>query len=112
MVGRIKWLADRGVRIIAGTDAGLSAFTDFSAALGRYSDFGFSAEQIIAAATTEAASAIRLSATTGSLVEGLSADLLVVSGDPREDLNALAAPLMVVARGRIHRLAQSTSLMV
>jgi imidazolonepropionase-like amidohydrolase len=102
MVGRTKWLAERGVRIVPGTDAGLSAFTDFPAALARYTDFGFTPAQIIAAATTEAAAAIGLTTTTGSLSEGLSADLLIVNGNPLEDINALAAPALVIAHGHMH----------
>jgi imidazolonepropionase-like amidohydrolase len=102
MVGRTKWLADRGVRVVPGTDAGLSPFTDFPAALARYADFGFTPEQIIAAATTEAAAAIGLVKTTGRLAEGMSADLLVVNGDPLTDLNTLANPVAVIAQGRAH----------
>ena len=52
-------------------------------------------------ATSAAASALGLAETTGTLVEGLSADLLVVAGDPIEDLEALCGPpLAVVCRGQ------------
>lgn len=103
MVGRTKWLADRGVRIITGTDAGLSPFTDFPAALARYTDFGFTAEHIIAAATTEAAAAIGLASTTGTLIPGLSADVVVINGDPRKDIETLAAPMLIIKQGRTHK---------
>jgi imidazolonepropionase-like amidohydrolase len=102
MVGRTKWLADRGVRVIPGTDAGLSAFNDFPMALRRYLDFGFRPGQVIAAATVEAAAAMGVGGVTGRLAEGLDADLLVVDGDPRIDLTALAGPVLVMARGRTH----------
>lgn len=102
MVGRTKWLADRGVRIITGTDAGLSAFDDFPMALRRYLDFGFRPEQVIAAATVEAAAGLGLSGVTGRLAAGFDADLLLVAGDPRTDLTALARPVLVMTRGRMH----------
>ncbi len=102
MVGRTKWLADRGVRVIAGTDAGLSAFNDFPMALRRYLDFGFRPEQVIAAATVEAAAATGVGHVTGRLAEGFDADILVVDGDPRTDLTALASPVLVLAQGRTH----------
>lgn len=102
LVGRTKWLADRGVRVITGTDAGLSAFDDFPIALRRYLDFGFRPEQVIAAATVEAAAGLGLAGITGRLAAGFDADLLVVAGDPRTDLTALADPVLVMARGRMH----------
>lgn len=103
MVGRVRWLADRGVRLISGTDAGLSAFTDFPHALGRFADFGFSPADILRMATTDAADALGLADQTGQLTEGLSADLVVVDGDPTTDLSALCDVALVVARGRPHQ---------
>jgi imidazolonepropionase-like amidohydrolase len=102
LAGRSRWMADRGVRIIAGTDAGLTAFTDFPAALRRYAEFGFSPPEVVALATVDAAAGIGLQQTTGLLAEGLSADLLVVDGNPLGDLAALAAPRLVMARGQVH----------
>jgi imidazolonepropionase-like amidohydrolase len=40
---------------------------------------------------------------TGELREGLCADILVVDGNPLEDLSALLRPILVIARGRIVR---------
>jgi imidazolonepropionase-like amidohydrolase len=37
----------------------------------------------------------------GRLVEGSVADLVAVRGDPTQDLDALAEPLLIVVRGRI-----------
>lgn len=101
LVGRIRWMADRGVRLVAGTDAGLTPFDDFPASLLRYQEWGFSAAEIIEIATAGAASALGL-AETGRVAAGLSADLLVVHGDPLADLRALQRPELVLARGRAH----------
>jgi imidazolonepropionase-like amidohydrolase len=102
LVGRIRWLADQGVPLIAGTDAGLTPFDDFPAALARIAEWGFSTAEIIEMATVRAATALGLSDTAGRLAPGLSADLLVVAGDPLADLTALRRPELVLARGRAH----------
>ncbi len=102
MVGRVRWLADHGVRLIAGTDAGLCAFTDFPAALGRYTEWDFTPAQILRMTTVDAAAALGLADQTGRLAVGLSADLVVVAGDPTTDLAALHDVELVVARGRCH----------
>lgn len=98
LLGRLRWLADRGVNLIAGTDAGLAPFDDLG--LPRLADWEFSPEWILDMATVRAAAAIGLPTTVGSLQSGFSADLLVVSGDPLRDLAALHDVEMVMARGR------------
>jgi imidazolonepropionase-like amidohydrolase len=50
-------------------------------------------------ATTTSAEALGIGGTTGQLTPGLSADLLVVEGDPLSDLEALGRLELVVARG-------------
>ena len=51
-------------------------------------------------ATREAARALALDSEIGALAPGFAADILVVDGDPLEDLSALLSPRLVVARGR------------
>lgn len=59
------------------------------------------ASRILSLATTGAASILGLDGVTGSIAAGLSADLVVVAGDPREDFSVLANPDLVVVRGRV-----------
>jgi len=101
LMSRVRGLAEAGVRVVPGTDAGLSPFDGLPAALGRHRDFGFSAEEILDMATSGAADALGLGAVTGRLAPGLAADLLVVDGDPVADLDRLADVRMVVAAGRV-----------
>ncbi|MFZ0118416.1 MAG: amidohydrolase family protein [Pseudonocardiaceae bacterium] len=101
IIGRVRWMADRGVRLITGTDAGMAPFDNFPAALRALEDWGFSRDQILEMATVTTAAALGLATTAGALRAGYSADLLVVDGDPLTDLTALQLPTLVMARGRV-----------
>lgn len=101
LMSRVRGLADAGVRVVPGTDAGLTPFGALAAALGRHRDFGFTPEEILDMATGGAASALGLDGITGRLAPGMAADLLVVGGDPVADLDRLADVRLVVAAGRV-----------
>lgn len=102
LLRRGRWLLDHDVALVAGTDAGVTRFEDVTACLGRHGEQLRPAE-VIAMATTDAATALGLGAETGTLRPGAAADLLVVEGDPLDDLSALRRPRLVVARGRAFR---------
>ncbi len=89
---------DAGLAIYAGTDAGGAL------AHGRIADevlelarAGLSATEAVGAATWSA----RAWLGRDGLVEGGQADLLVLDGDPRQDLRVLKAPRAVVLRGTV-----------
>ncbi|MGH3882569.1 MAG: amidohydrolase family protein [Pseudonocardiaceae bacterium] len=105
IVGRVRWLAEQGVRLITGTDAGMGPFDNFPAALQGFARWDFTAERIIEMATVETADALGLANTTGQLAPGLAADLLVLAGNPLQDIAALGQLELVVAAGRLHRPA-------
>jgi len=93
-------LREAGARLIASTDAGIPnvAHHDLPRALPVFARFaGLSPVEVLRAATSDAADAFDLEA--GRLRPGLEADVLVVQGDPLEDLGALLEPRLVVARG-------------
>jgi imidazolonepropionase-like amidohydrolase len=98
----VKPLHEMGVRIIAGTDAGIdnTPHHQYLGGLQHLVTLGFTPEQVLAMATTEAAAALGVGADTGRLAPGYQADLIVVNGDPRAGLAALGALRRVVARGR------------
>ncbi len=98
----VKPLHDRGVRIIVGTDAGVdnTPHHQYLGALQYLVTLGFTADQVLAMATTEAAAALGVGGVTGRLAPGYQADLIVVDGDPRADIAALGALRRVIARGR------------
>lgn len=55
---------------------------------------------LLRTATAKAADVLGIGSTTGRVDPGLSADLLVVDGDPRDDLQTVRRPRIVVARGQ------------
>ncbi|MEU8782776.1 amidohydrolase family protein [Streptomyces sp. NPDC048637] len=95
----------RGVAFIAGTDAGIrdTPHSAYATALATMAGYGFTAAEVIRAATVDAAAALGVAGSTGSLTPGRNADLVAVHGDPLTDLSALAMPALVVARGREYR---------
>jgi imidazolonepropionase-like amidohydrolase len=96
-------MRDAGVRIIAGTDSGVSNCPHHQYAGGLQSlvnVLGFQPAEVITMATTEAAAALGLGSVTGRLAPGFDADLIVVDGDPEADIAALGRLRRVIARGR------------
>ena len=57
--------------------------------------------EIITALTRNAARFLGLEAQTGTLEAGKAADLVLVSGDPLDDIKALANVVMVIRDGAI-----------
>jgi imidazolonepropionase-like amidohydrolase len=98
----VKPLHEMGVRIIAGTDAGVdnNPHHQYVGGLEHLVTLGFQPAQVLAMATTEAAAALGLGAITGRLAPGYEADLIVVRGDPQADIAALRELHRVVGRGR------------
>ncbi|AXK32579.1 amidohydrolase family protein [Streptomyces armeniacus] len=102
MFARVRWMSEQGVRLIAGTDAGVpyAVFDDYVSSLGFFTHLGFTPAQVLGMATAEAARALGVDGDTGALRPGLRADLLVVGGDPLADLEALRDVRFVMADGR------------
>jgi imidazolonepropionase-like amidohydrolase len=95
-----------GVPFIASTDAGIPnvAHHRLPEALAVFARLaGLRPVEALRAATSECARALGLEGVTGELRAGLAADVLVVDGNPLEDLSALLRPILVVARGQIVR---------
>ena len=104
----LQRMRNAGVQLIAGSDAGAipnllhHRLADGLMVMARCA--GQSHAEALRSATSEAAAALGVSAVCGRLEEGLSADLIVVRGDPVIDLEALCSPLLaVVCRGEVHQ---------
>ena len=98
----LKAMHEMGVRLIAGTDAGIdnTPHHQYVGGLEYLMTLGFRAADVLAMATTEAAAALGVDAITGRLAPGFDADLIVVDGDPTTDIAALGKLQRVIARGR------------
>jgi len=99
----VKGFLSAGVGMVAGNDAGLP-YTNFGCLwheLDAMVAGGMTAKQALAAATRSAARALGLEDRIGSIQAGMQADLLVVNGNPTEDISALADIRMVMLAGRV-----------
>ncbi|WJY50110.1 amidohydrolase family protein [Streptomyces chengbuensis] len=103
MFDLVRQMAEAGAKLIVGTDAGVqrTGFDGLVPALSFYAHLGLPNGRILDMATADAADALGLGGTTGRIAPGFRADLLVVDGDPLEDLGVLKAVQAVVAEGRL-----------
>jgi imidazolonepropionase-like amidohydrolase len=102
----VRMALKAGARVAYGTDsAGRQAphgenATELELLVG----LGYTPEQMLVAATRDAACAIGLGHETGSIAPGLSADVLLVDGDPLADISILQAKdklRQIIVRGRV-----------
>ena len=103
--GRRRVLHDliaSGVRVIAGSDAGATG-VPFDSLLGEIEllaeGFG-GASRALAAATSDSADCLGVR-DAGRVFGDALADLVIVAGNPEDDLQTLRNPLLVMSRGRI-----------
>lgn len=101
--GAFQAMRALGIPFAASTDAGIPGvyhhhLPEALAVFQRILDG--SAEEVLTAATSGAAQALGLGADTGRLQRGWRADLLLVDGDPLQDLAALTRQVAVWAGGR------------
>jgi imidazolonepropionase-like amidohydrolase len=92
-----------GVRIATGadTDYGPKSLTRISAEVANFVDMGMTPFDAIRSATTAAAELLGLDRHTGSIQPGYEADLIVVEGNPLEDIRVLQDVEIVVSNGRV-----------
>jgi imidazolonepropionase-like amidohydrolase len=96
------------VKVVVGTDCGGNTRANFGShgiELLMLNQCGFTNMETIVAATGLAAEAMRLSEVTGSLKPGLAADVLLVDGNPLEDISVLTPKTsrieMVMKAGKV-----------
>jgi imidazolonepropionase-like amidohydrolase len=99
---QIARLREHGIRLVSGLDAGAAPPKPHGGlwrAIVQLLDAGYGADEALSTSTSVAADDLGIGGTTGRLVPGLAADLLVVDGDLRQDLTTLGAPTAVRVRG-------------
>ena len=95
-------LLEKGTRFAAGSDAGWShfAFGNFWQEIDAQVACGMSHVDALRSATSWNAHAVGLEEETGTLEAGKAADLLLVDGNPLEDLSALTQVRAVYLQGK------------
>ena len=92
-----------GVKIVAGSDTGYgpNSVARVSREVGMLADAGLTPLQALQAATITNAEMLRLEKQIGDIAGGFEADLLVVDGNPLENVRMLLDPLLVISNGRL-----------
>lgn len=92
-----------GVNIAFGTDSGVSPHGDNAREFELMVEGGMSPAQAIVTATINAARLCGLQDEIGTIEPGKQADLIAVSGDPRDDVSRLRAVSFVMRSGQTHK---------
>ena len=102
MMKIFKDMADQGIPMICGTDAGTAAtpFDETWREVVLMVEAGLTPLKAIRNATTIVARAMRIDHEAGAIRPGLRADLIALADNPLEDPAALRAPAWVMVRGR------------
>ena len=100
MVRRAKAL---GVRVITGGDTqyGPTSVTRIGQEIVNFTELGFTPLEAIRAATSLAAECLGLGAKTGRVTVGYEADIIVIEGNPLDDIRTIQDVTVVVSNGRL-----------
>jgi imidazolonepropionase-like amidohydrolase len=95
--------ARHGVKIVAGSDTGYgpNSIARVSREAVVLVDAGLTPLQALQAATITNAEMLRLDKQVGVIENGFEADVLVVDGNPLENVRTLLDPLLVISNGRL-----------
>ena len=101
----VQLAMEAGVKIIAGTDAGIAhlEFDGLHRELYRLEQAGLARKDALRAATSTAGTVLAMPGITGTLAPGAVADFLITSTDPLVDLTTLRKPLAVFIDGHMVR---------
>ena len=90
-----------GVTLVFGTDGGVLPHGQNAREAGALAAAGVPPADVLRAMTVNAARALGLADSVGTVRRGMVADLVAVSGDPLADVAVLERPRFVMARGRV-----------
>ncbi len=97
----IAALHSAGIPIVAGSDTGLVGY-GLNRELELYVQAGLTPMEAIQSATLIPARAMKLDADSGTVEAGKRADLLLVDGNPLDDIRSLRRVVNVIANGRLY----------
>ena len=92
-----------GIPIVAGADSsyGPESVSRISTEVVNFAKLGMSPLEAIRAGTVVAAELFGIDKETGALEPGLEADLIVIEGNPLEDIRVIQDVLVVISNGRV-----------
>jgi len=101
-LAQFSTLVKAGVKLVGGSDCGWSyyPFGDFQGEVMSLHSAGLTRIEAIHAGTRSPAAALGISDTIGTVEAGKEADLLVVNGDPSQDLESLRDVVAVFKAGK------------
>jgi len=95
-----KLALDSGVTIALGSDAGVFAHGGNALEIELLVEYGMAPVDALRAATSVNADLLDLTDRVGRLKRGLAGDMVLVEGNPFEDISVLRKPLLVLKDGR------------
>jgi imidazolonepropionase-like amidohydrolase len=101
----VKVLHDKGVIIVAGTDMGFPGYSLFRE-LELYVAAGLSPLDAIKTATIVPAKVMNVDATSGSVAERKNADLIIIDGNPLENIRNIRNVKLVMKDGVVYEPAE------
>jgi imidazolonepropionase-like amidohydrolase len=92
-----------GVKVVTGSDTsyGPNSVARVSREAGELVAAGMTPLQALQAATIVNAEMLRLEKRIGAVEAGLEADVVIVDGNPIENIGTLLDPLLVISNGRV-----------
>ena len=90
-----------GGQILFGTDVGYTDYFDSAEEFTLMSRAGLTYQQILASLTTNPAERFGYSAHNGRIAKGMDGDLVVLSADPAQDVNAFSRVAFSIRLGKI-----------
>ena len=92
-----------GVKLATGADSSYeeTSINRISLEIEIFAGFGLSNFEAIQAGTVSAAELLRIDDRTGRIAEGFEADMIVVPGNPLEDIRVLQDVLVVMSNGQL-----------
>jgi imidazolonepropionase-like amidohydrolase len=98
MLSLVKVLHDKGITVVAGTDMGFPGYSVFRE-LELYVQSGLTPLQAIQTATITPAQVMNMDKQTGSIKVGKHADLVIIDGDPLQNIRNIRKTWMVIKEG-------------
>ena len=105
----VKALYDHGIPIVAGTDMGFPG-TSLARELELYVQAGLTPMQALQTATIDAARAMKMDARAGSLDAGKQGDVVIIDGNPLQQIRDVRRVQLVLKDGHLYEPTQMRKL--